>query len=122
MGSPLPQAATQIQEAFQLPSSEHDESSWARAGPARSLELTRQRRGAEAEGRATAAAERVGQGPRAALERRRQEGALGSINTDGPGLEGARLSTWQRTGVLGGPQTGTGGCVIRPGAASRTSQ
>lgn len=51
-----------------------------------------------------------------------RKGALGSINTDGPGLEGARLSTWQRTGVLGGPQTGTGSCVIRPGAASRTSQ
>lgn len=45
-----------------MPSSEHDESSWARAGPARSLELTRQRRGAEAEG---GAGEReTGRGPR----------------------------------------------------------
>lgn len=34
---------------------------------------------------------------------------------DGPGLEGARLSIWQWTVVLGGPQTGTGAWVIALG-------
>lgn len=50
-------------------------------------------------------------GPRAALERGRQEAALRLISTAGPGREGARLSIWQQTVVLGGPQTGTGAWV-----------
>lgn len=77
MGSPLPQAATQIQEAFQLPRSEQEVGSWARAGPERSLKLTCSGEGLH-EQRAAAAAGASGAGTTGgAAEREARKGPSG---------------------------------------------